>query len=105
MEGLGLTNDNFISKIEMTKILGQLQEARETLRDYSASIQTDLRVIETRRDFIQKNVNTFQAGGDDLILADLNEKGSQILALQTRQLIQFETLSFTSNLNILDLFS
>jgi len=105
MEGLGLTNDNFISKIEMQSMLGDIQKARETLRDYSASIQNDLQIISTRRDFIEKNINTLQSGGDDLVLADLNEESSEILALQTRQQIQFETLSFVSNLSILDLFS
>jgi len=105
MEGLGLTNDNFISKIEMTRMLSDVQKARETLREYGSTLASDLNIIETRRDFIQNNINTLNAGGDDLVVADLNEKGSEILALQVRQQMQFETLSFASNLNILDLFS
>lgn len=105
IEGLGLTNDNFISKIEMNRILADVREARETLREYSSSLASELNVINTRRDFIENNINTRNAGADDLVLADLNEKSSKILALQTRQQIQFEVLSLTSNVSILDLFS
>lgn len=102
---LGLTNDNFVSKSEMTKILGELREARETLRDYSSSLQNDLVVITARRDYIENTINTLKAGGDDLVVADINEKGSEMLALQTRQQLQFASLALTRNANILDLFS
>lgn len=105
MEGLGLTNDNFISKTEMTKILTDLQDARKTLRDYGSSLQNDLSIITNRRDFIDKSINTLQSGGNDLVIADQNKAGSEILALQTRQQIQYESLSLSSNLNILSLFS
>jgi len=103
--GLDLTNDNFISKTEMAKILIELKDARETLRDYSASLQNDLSIITSRREFIEKNINTFQAGSNDLIAADLNQKGAELLALQTRQQLQIEALSLASESNILDLFS
>lgn len=103
--GLGLTNDNFISKTEMTKILTELREARNTLRNYSASIQNDLSIITSRRDFIEENINTYLAGADDLTVADMNEKGAEMLALQTREQLQFTVLSLTSNNNILNLFS
>ena len=103
--GLGLTNDNFISKSEMTKILSELQGARQTLREYSASLANDLQIIETRSNFIESNINTFESGGSDLVIADLNEKGTEMLALQTRQQLQFEVLSLASTSNILDLFS
>jgi flagellin-like hook-associated protein FlgL len=104
ISGLGLTNDNFISKTEMTKILDELDDARTALRQYGASIQTDLSIITARRDFIEQNINTLRAGADDLTIADMNAKGSEMLALQTRQLLQVEALSLTANNNILDLF-
>ncbi len=103
--GLGLDNDNFISKVEMTKILDELRDARETLRDYSASLQNDLTIITTRRDFIEQNINTLSAGSDDLTLANQNQNGAELLSLQTRQQIQTTALSLSSQSNILDLFS
>ena len=95
LEGLGLTNDNFISKIEMTNILNDLQAARTNLREYSASLENDLNIIKVRRNFIENTIHTFQASSDDLVLADLSEETSQILALETRKQIQFETLSLS----------
>ncbi len=105
LEGLGLTNDNFISKTEMTQILTDLRKARTTLRDYNSSIQNDLSIITSRQSFTENFINILESGSDDLVLADMNEKGSEILALQTRQQLQVEALSLTSNSNILDLFS
>lgn len=103
--GLGLTNDNFISKIEMTKIISELQDAREQLREYSASVQNDLSIIKSRSAFIEQNINTFKSGAADLTVADQNEQGANFLSLQTRQALQFESLSLTRPTNILDLFS
>lgn len=100
--GLGLTNDNFISKIEMTKILDELRDARTQLREYSSSLQTNLSITTTRRDFIQQHANVLQAGGDDLTLADLNEKSSSILALQVRQQLQVEVMALARNDSILN---
>lgn len=104
ISGLGLTGDNFISKIEMTKLLDDLGGARTTLREYSSSLQNSLSIVNTRREFIAQHANTLQSGGDDLTLADMNEKGSEILALQTRQQLSFEALrlSSVSNASILN---
>lgn len=104
VEGLGLTRDNFISKIELTKILGDLDKARETLREYGSSIQNDLRIITSRRDFIENSINTLQSGADDLVVADINKQGADMLALQVRQALQLETLALSRTTNILDLF-
>ena len=103
--GLGLTNDNFISKSEMTKILTELKNAKEELREYGSSLQNDLSIITSRRDYIKSNINTFLAGATDLTIADMNESGAEMLSLQTRQALQFEVLPLTNNFNILDLFS
>lgn len=103
--GLGLTNDNFISKTEMTKILTELRKAKETLREYGSSLSNDLAIITARRDFIQSNINTFRAGANDLTIADINEAGADMLSLQTRRQLQMEVLPLTNTANILDFFS
>ncbi|HBM11605.1 MAG TPA: flagellin, partial [Rhodospirillaceae bacterium] len=36
-------------------------------------------------DFTNEYVNTLQGGSDKLTLADLNEEGANLVALQTRQ--------------------
>ncbi|MEM6810924.1 MAG: lectin-like protein [Pseudomonadota bacterium] len=105
LEGLGLTGDNFVSKTEMTKLLGELDDAREALREYGSSLQNDLAIITQRRDFVENTINTLTSGSDDLVIADQNEIGSNLLALQVREQLQFEALSLSRNDNILDLFT
>ena len=101
--GLGLIGDNFVSKTEATKLLTELQDARKVLRSYSASLATDLSIVTTRREYIQESANTHLAGSDDLTVADQNQVGAEILALQTRQQLQVEVLSLSSNVGIADL--
>lgn len=51
-------------------------------------------LLQTRLEFTETYVNTLQAGGDKLTLADLNEEGANLLALQTRQQLGIQALSF-----------
>ena len=41
--------------------------------------------MQTRQDFTKAMVNTLQTGADNLVLADSNLEGANMLALQTRQ--------------------
>ena len=46
-----------------------------------------------RQNFTVSMVNTLAEGSDKLTLADQNEEGARMLALQTRQQIQMSILS------------
>ncbi|MEM6781621.1 MAG: lectin-like protein [Pseudomonadota bacterium] len=94
---LGLVRDNFISKSEMTKILDDLDEAREVLRNYGRTLQNDLGTITNRLDFTRNVINVLDSGSDDLTVGDQNALGAELLAIQTRQAIQFSTLAFSAN--------
>jgi flagellin-like hook-associated protein FlgL len=59
----------------------------------------DIAIIEARSTFTEQTINTFKAGADDLTVADQNEEGANLLALQTRQSIATSALSFASQLN------
>ena len=97
--GLGLINDNFISKTELTKSIGELQDAREILRNYGRTLQNDLTITQTRQDFLRRSINVLNAGSDDLTVADQNRLGAELLAIQTRQAVQFQTLSLSAAAN------
>lgn len=43
------------------------------------------RISSTRQDFTKSLIDTLQSGTGDLILADTNEEGANVLALQARQ--------------------
>ncbi|NCT41483.1 MAG: hypothetical protein GW778_07480 [Alphaproteobacteria bacterium] len=101
--GLGLANNNFLTLAGLSAAREEIDIARETLRSYAGSLQVDLGIITARQDFTQININTHRAGADDLVVADQNEKGAELLALQTRQQLQFQALSLSSADPIADL--
>lgn len=94
--GLGLTEANFRSTSGIDANLASVREALTSVRSFGASIANDLAVIQTRQDFTQKTINTLNAGADDLTVADQNEEGANLLALQTRQQLGVTSLSLAS---------
>lgn len=96
---LGIIGDNFFSRTELTKSLDEIQAAREILREYATSLSVDLSAITIRRDFIRESIISLNAGSDDLTIADQNQVGAELLAIQTRQAIQFQTLGLAAQGN------
>lgn len=95
-DGLGLNEANFRSVSGIDNNLTAVREALNGVRSFGASIANDLAVIQTRQDFTQKTINTLNAGADDLTVADQNEEGANLLALQTRQQLGVTSLSLAS---------
>ncbi|HAE03610.1 MAG TPA: flagellin-like protein, partial [Rhodospirillaceae bacterium] len=62
-------------------------------RATSAELGTNVAILQTRLDFTNEYVNTLQGGSDKLTLADLNEEGANLVALQTRQQLGIQSLS------------
>jgi len=63
-------------------------------------------IVQARQDFVSRNINTLNTGINDLTLADSNQVGAQLLALQTRQTLSSTALSLAtqSDQNVLRLF-
>lgn len=92
--GLGLDRTGFGTVEEVQKKIGQIRIARETLRDYAATLASDLNVIALRGDFTRNMIAALDEGRDNLTLTDQNEDGAMMLALQTRQILQMSMMSF-----------
>ena len=52
--------------------------------------------VQTREDFTQNTITNLQEGRDKLVVADQNEEGANLLALQTRQQLGVTSLSLAS---------
>ena len=52
--------------------------------------------MQNREDFTKNMINVLQTGADGLTLADTNEEGANMLALQTRQSLSTTALSMAS---------
>jgi flagellin-like hook-associated protein FlgL len=72
----------------------RLDKTVSNLRAKSATIAQNAAILNIRLDFTAQYTNVLQEGADKLTLADLNEEGANLLALQTRQQLGIQALSF-----------
>jgi len=75
-------------------IIEKMDSAITTVRSNAKTIGTNVALLQTRADFTKSYVNTLKEGADKLSLADLNEEGANLVALQTRQQLGIQALSF-----------
>jgi flagellin len=96
--GLGISSANnaFQTDTDVNAALSNLTSALSTLRAQSVSFGSSLSVVQTRQDFTKAMVNTLQTGADNLVLADTNLEGANMLALQTRQSLSTTALSLAA---------
>jgi len=97
--GLGLTSiagSGFQSNAGVNAALSQLDSATATLRTQSSRFGSNLSIVQTRQDFTKNLISVLQTGADNLVLADTNEEGANMLALQTRQQLSSVALSMAS---------
>ncbi len=97
--GLGLlplNGDEFQNNVTTDAILTRIDTALRSLRTQAATFGTKLGTVETRQNFTKSLIQTLQTGADTLVLADTNEEGANMLALQTRQSLSTTALSLSA---------
>jgi flagellin-like hook-associated protein FlgL len=92
-QGLGIDTADFNSIDAVYAKLEDIREARQQLRAFGTTLANNLSIITTRRDLTEGQITTSKAGADDLTIADQNEEGANMLALQTRQQVQMSILA------------
>lgn len=97
------------SKLIMTinDVTGAIDKAVSTVRAAASNLGSNITLLQTRSDFSSNYVNALTEGSDKLTLADLNEEGANLVALQTRQQLALKALSFAgqSEQSVLSLFN
>ncbi|MEQ8446280.1 MAG: flagellin [Pelagibacterium sp.] len=76
--------------------LANLQNALNEVRAQASDLGSTLSVVQNREDFTKRMINTLETGAANLTLADTNEEGANLLALQTRQQLSQTALSLAS---------
>ena len=97
--GLGLSaisGNGFQDNHNIDTTISSLNTALTSLRTQAAQFGSNLSTVQTRQDFTKNLVNTLQTGSDNLVLADTNQEGANLLALQTRQQLSITSLSLAS---------
>jgi len=90
------TTTNFGSNSALDTLSTGLSTALTTLRTQASSLGSQLSVVQARQDFTKSMINTLQTGADNLVLADTNQEGANLLALQTRQSLSTTALSLSA---------
>jgi flagellin len=106
---LGITNataSQFGDNTQLDTLSGNLSTSLTTLRTQASALGSSLSVVQTRQDFTKAMINSLQTGADNLVLADSNQEGANLLALQTRQSLSTTALSLSAQAdkNVLQLF-
>jgi len=91
-----LTADEFQSNDAIDAVLAKVDKALSTLRTQAATFGSNMATVQTRQDFTKSMINNLQVGADNLVLADTNEEGANLLALQTRQQLSTTALSLSA---------
>jgi len=101
------TAGNWQTSAALDTAAADLSAALTKLRGESQTLSSNLSTIQIRQDFTKATINTLQSGADALTLADPNEEGANLLALQTRQQLSTTALSLAAQAdqNVLRLFS
>jgi flagellin len=100
------SQNSWAANADITAASTQLSTALTTLRSQSQALSSNLQTVQVRQDFTKAMINTLNTGSDNLTLADSNEEGANLLALQTRQQLSTTALSLASQAdqNVLKLF-
>jgi flagellin-like hook-associated protein FlgL len=100
--GLGLSaisGTGFQSNTNVDSTIATLDNALSSLRTQASKFGSNLTTVQTRQDFTKNLISTLQTGADQLVLADTNEEGANLLALQTRQQLSTTALSLANQAN------
>lgn len=104
--GLGFSDPDFTSYDLIDDTISNFEDTADKFKEYESSLASKLNVIEARQEYTLETISTLQSGSDDLVVADQNTVGAELLALGTRQQIQSTTLALSRpQVNIADLLS
>jgi len=97
-KGVGLTaaENDWRTDKDIDKSIGQAEKAKSFLQAQASTFAQNLSIVQIRQDFTKEMIETLTTGSDKLTLADMNEEGVNLLALQTRQQLGVNSLSMAS---------
>ena len=98
--------NKFQTDRDINVAMQDLSQAMAKLRSQSSAFGSNLALVQIRQKFTQEMANTLKTGADNLVLADMNEEGANMLALQTRQQLSTQALSLANQADqsVLSLF-
>lgn len=84
------------NSLTINSAIARMDDAVQALRSKASEMATNLNIITARQDFTQNMINTLKDGAAELVNADMNEEGANMLMLQTRQALGTTSLSLAA---------
>ena len=81
---------------DLSAVIEQLEAFDSELKTQASNLSQNLASITIREEFSNNMINTLNEGADKMTLADLNEEGANLLALQTSTQLATQSLSLAS---------
>ncbi len=91
-------DDNFYRE-NLRSVTEDIERFDQALVNTAKGISQNVNIVTLRQDFTTELVNILDEGSDKLTLADLNEEGANLLALQTAQQLGTQSLAIASQAN------
>jgi flagellin-like hook-associated protein FlgL len=103
---INASSNSWATGADISTAATDLTAALVTVRSQSQALSSNLQTVQIRQDLTKAMINTLNTGADNLTLADSNEEGANLLALQTRQQLSTTALSLAAQAdqNVLRLF-
>ncbi len=97
----------FTNAANIDSAITELNTAISTLRGHAQALGSRVALLQTRLDFTGSYINNLEEGAAKLTLADVNEEGANLVALQTRQQLGISALAFAGQAEqaVLQLFN
>ena len=89
-------NRRLQSDTEIKSALAGLTTAMSKTTSLNQSLSANVNIIKSRQSFTDDYVKLLDAGADDLVSADINQEGANLLSLQTRQQLAVQAMSMAS---------
>ena len=97
VNGFSQLGDNNSNLNIVDETVAQIEGAVDRLKAASVELGGNVSLLQTRSDFSQSYTDTLSTGADKLTLADINEEGANLTALQTRQQLGTEALAISGD--------
>jgi flagellin-like hook-associated protein FlgL len=94
--GIAASAGSFQTNADINNAIASIANAVATLKNQASTFASNVSVIQARTEFTNSMKNTLNIGADGLVLADANEEGANLLALQTRQQLSSTALSLAT---------
>jgi flagellin len=85
-----------VTDVALDAELVRLQDGVNRVRGVASKLSAQLSVVKVRQEYNSSKSSSLKAGSDILTLADMNEEGANLAALQTRSQLAVQALSLAN---------